>query len=161
MKSILKSIVLALFLTISIAAQAQVQRISYTGLQQRLSNPDTLYIVNFWATWCGPCVAELPGFDKLQRTYKDKPLKVLLLSMDFESKLKTSVIPFIKRKKMLAEVLFASRKSDQEFIDQVDKEWSGALPATLVVNTKKSFRQFYEKTLTFNELNQIYQTHKN
>jgi thiol-disulfide isomerase/thioredoxin len=129
-------------------------------LQKRISNPDTLYVVNFWATWCGPCVKELPAFDQLQRTYKNKPLKVLLVSMDFQSKLKTAVIPFVKRNKIMVDVYLASRKNDQELIDAVDKSWSGALPATLVVNTKKHFRQFYEKTFTFDELNKIYQTNK-
>jgi hypothetical protein len=80
--------------------------------------------------------------------------------MDFQSKLKTAVIPFVKRNKMMVDVYLASRKNDQELIDAVDKSWSGALPATLVVNTKKHFRQFYEKTFTFDELNKIYQTNK-
>jgi len=141
-------------------ADAQVKTISYAELQKRITNPDTLYIVNFWATWCGPCVSELPNFDKLQRTYKDKPLKVLLVSMDFQSKLKTAVIPFVKRHKMLAQVYLALRKSDQEMINDVDKNWSGALPATLVFNTKKHIHQFYEKMFTYDELNKIYQTNK-
>lgn len=141
-------------------ANAQVKTISYAELQKRITNPDTLYIVNFWATWCGPCVSELPDFDKLQRAYKDKPLKVLLVSMDFQSKLKTAVIPFVKRHKMLAQVYLASRKSDQELINEVDKNWSGALPATLVFNTKRHIHQFYEKTFTYDELNKIYQTNR-
>jgi len=142
-------------------ANAQVKLITYAGLQERISNPDTLYIVNFWATWCGPCVKELPDFAKLQQTYKHKPLKVLLISMDFQSKLKTAVIPFVNKHKMLTDVYFITRKSDQELIDQVDKSWSGALPATLVVNTKKGLRKFYEKNFTYTELDNIYQTNKN
>jgi len=83
-----------------------------------------------------------------------------LISMDFRSKLKTAVIPFVKKHPMMAGVYFASRKSDQELIDEVDKNWSGALPATLVVNTKKGFHKFYEKSFTYAELNKIYQTNK-
>jgi len=159
MKMLVFSLTLVLCLTV-LKASAQVKLFTITDLQKRISNPDTLYVVNFWATWCGPCVKELPSFDKLQRTYKNKPLKVLLVSMDFQSKLKTAVIPFVKRNKMMVEVYLASRKNDQELIDAVDKSWSGALPATLVVNTKKHFRKFYEKTFTFDELNNIYQTNK-
>lgn len=153
-------IVALLILLFGLKACAQVKLTSISDLQQRVKNPDTLYIVNFWATWCGPCVGELPYFDKLQRVYKDKPLKVLLVSMDFQSKLKTAVIPFVKKHKMTAEVYFATRKSDQQLIEEVDKDWSGALPATLLANAKKGIRKFYEKSFTYDELNTIYQTNK-
>lgn len=141
-------------------AGAQVKLISIAQLQKRISNPDTVYVVNFWATWCGSCVKELPNFDKLQRVYKDRPLKVILVSIDFQSKLKTVVIPYVNSHKMMVDVYLATHKNDQELIDQVDKDWSGALPATLLVNTKKGIRKFYEKDFTYDELNKIYQTNK-
>lgn len=149
---------LLFFLSFKVSAQVRV--ISISQLQKRISNPDTVYVINFWATWCGSCVKELPNFDKLQRAYKDKPLKVMLISMDSPSKLKSAVIPFVNNHKLTTGYYFATRKNDQELIDQVDKDWSGALPATLVVNTKKRIRKFYEKDFTYDELNKIYQTNK-
>jgi thiol-disulfide isomerase/thioredoxin len=129
-------------------------------LQKRITNKDTVYIVNFWATWCGPCVAELPNFEQLQKTYQKQPLKVLLVSMDFQSKLKTEVDPFIKKHNYQCEVFLATKKNDQEWIDAIDKDWSGALPGTLVVNAKKGTRHFYEKEFTYAELDKLYQTNK-
>jgi len=143
-----------------VSAQSKtVKTITYEQLLKRISNSDTVYIVNFWATWCGPCVAELPNFDKLQQTYKGQSLKVLLLSMDFKSKLNV-VTAFAKSHKIASEVYLADKPSEQVFIDQIDKKWSGALPGTMIVNAKMHIRQFYEKEFTFDELNKLYQTNK-
>ena len=138
---------------------AQVKTISLSQLQKRISNADTVYVVNFWATWCKPCIEELPYFEKLQATYKGQPLKVLLVSMDFESKL-PAVKTFARTHKLASEVYLAIRKSDQELIDGIDKEWSGALPGTLIVNGKKSIHTFKEQEFTYEELNKFYQTNK-
>ncbi len=143
------------------AASAQVKLITLGQLESRFkSGGDTVYVVNFWATWCAPCVAELPYFERLKTEHPGQPLKVVLVSLDFESKLKTDVIPFVKKNKLTSEVFLASKKKDQEFIDGVDKDWSGAIPATLVVNTKKRLRHFYEKEFTYPELKALYQTSK-
>jgi thiol-disulfide isomerase/thioredoxin len=157
-----KAVLLLLFQIITgytLRAQ-QVNKITLSQLEKRVSNPDTVYVVNFWATWCGPCVTELPNFEKLQTTYKDQPLKVLLVSMDFESKYK-AVSSFAKSHKLQSEVFLVSRKTDRELIDAIDKSWNGDLPGTLIINTKKGLRQFYKKEFSYNELDQLYQTHKN
>jgi thiol-disulfide isomerase/thioredoxin len=146
--------------SLMVSAQSKtVKLITYPQLEKRVSNADTVYIVNFWATWCGPCVAELPNFDKLQQTYKGQKVKVLLVSMDFKSKLNT-VKTFAKGKNLVSEVYLADKPSEQMFIDEIDKNWSGALPGTMIVNAKKGIRKFYEKEFTYDELNKLYQTNK-
>lgn len=136
-----------------------VSLLTLPQLEKRVSNPDTVYIVNFWATWCGPCVKELPNFEQLQKTYKAKPVKVLLISMDFKSKL-NEVKAFAVSRKLSSEVFLADKPSEQDYINAIDKNWSGALPGTLVVNTKKHVRSFYEKEFTYAELNKLYQTNQ-
>lgn len=139
------------------AQQKTVKLLTINQLEKRISNPDTVFIVNFWATWCGPCVKELPVFDQLQKVNSKQPLKVLLVSMDFKSKLNSAVIPFAQKHNLTSEVFMADIANDQEFIDRIDKSWSGALPGTLVINNKKKSRRFYEQELTAIELNKIYQ----
>lgn len=160
---LLRFLMLMLFAVCNFQAKAQhktVPLININQLKKRISHPDTVFIVNFWATWCGPCVKELPVFNQLQKMYAKQPLKILLVSMDFKSKLKSQVIPFVNKNKLTAEVFLADNSNEQEFIDQIDKNWSGALPGTLIINNKKKIHQFYEQEFTYIELNKIYQKSK-
>lgn len=106
-------------------------------LLKRISHPDTLYVVNFWATWCKPCIEELPSFDSLQAAHTQRPLKILLVSLDFKEDMETRVNPFLKRKKILAECVLLDETNGNDFIDLIHTGWSGAIPATLFVRDRK------------------------
>lgn len=138
-------------------ASAQVKLMNLDQLEHRVaSGKDTVYVVNFWATWCVPCVKELPNFDQLASKYQSQPLKVILMSVDFKSKLKYVVIPFVKRNHIQSEVYLLNEPSQQEYMTRVDKKWSGSLPATLIINKMKNTRNFYEKEFTWDELEKTY-----
>ena len=133
--------------------KAQVKLLTLKELDARVAKgKDTTYVVNFWATWCGPCVEELPNFEKLQKDSMAKPIKVLLVSLDFKSKLQSQVIPFVSKNKLQSEVFVINEPDQQAFIEKVDKKWSGAIPATLFVNKDKNKRAFFEKEFTYQEL---------
>ncbi|NEU07386.1 TlpA family protein disulfide reductase [Flavihumibacter sp. R14] len=151
-------IILCLFFPLSLFGQT-VSLLTVNQLDNRLSvGKDTVYLVNFWATWCAPCIEELPHFEKLADTMNGKPVKVLLVSLDFKSKLETVVRPFVKKLQISNEVYLLNEKSQQDYIDRIDKNWSGAIPATLVVNTKRRIRTLVEKELTYDELLNLYKT---
>lgn len=153
-------LMICLLLPLSLFAQ-KVPLLTVEQLDKRIaSGKDTVYIVNFWATWCAPCIKELPYFERFSSTMKKHPVKVLLVSVDFKSKLKTSVEPFVKRMKLQSEVFLLNEKSQQSYIDKIDKSWSGAIPATLVINPGRQKRQFVEKELTYQELFNLYQENK-
>lgn len=113
---------------------------------------DTLRVVNFWATWCGPCVKELPHLEQLQRDNLEQPLRVILVSLDFPSQLQKRVVPFVKKRKLRSTVLLLDGGDPNLWIDRVEPRWSGSIPATLFLYKGK--RIFYEGQISEQELEQ-------
>ncbi|WP_294959537.1 TlpA family protein disulfide reductase [uncultured Flavobacterium sp.] len=141
-----------LFSIISVSAYSQnVKLLNINQLNERIKNgKDSTYVVNFWATWCAPCIKELPHFEKLGAEHKSEKLVVLLVSLDFKSKLESNVVPFVKRKNLKNEVFLLNESSPQEFIDRIDPSWSGSIPATLFIKNDK--RKFVESEFTYEQL---------
>ena len=104
---------------------------------------DTTYVINFWATWCGPCVKELPYFEAIHKRYEDGPVKVILVSLDMVKKIETKLIPFLNKNSISSEVVLLADGKAHKWIDRVDPTWSGAIPITLIVSGKE--RRFYEQ----------------
>jgi len=143
----MRSLFLLLMLSTSVLQAQNIPIIKQADLYALLAKQDdTLRVVNFWATWCGPCVQELPHFEKLQRNHHDKPLKVILVSLDFPSQLQKRVVPFVKKRKLTATVLLLDGGDPNQWIDRVEPRWSGSIPATLFLYKGK--RLFYEGQLS-------------
>lgn len=97
---------------------------------------DTTYVINFWATWCGPCVKELPYFEKLMAEKKGEPIEVILVSMDFPKDIEKKLIPFVEKRGLANSVVALADFDYNSWIDKVSPEWDGAIPFTLVYNAK-------------------------
>jgi thiol-disulfide isomerase/thioredoxin len=157
----MKSFLALLILLVSASIFSQnIPVIKVTDLEKRIfNNSDTTYIVNFWATWCAPCVKELPDFDSISKTYSNQKIKVLLVTMDFKEDVNSKVAPFVKKKRIISEVLLLDESNADYFIPKIANEWTGALPATVIINNKKNTKYFFEKKLTYeflkNEIQQI------
>lgn len=115
-----------------------------------LKEDDNTYVINFWATWCAPCIKELPYFEQL---HKDNPkVKVILVSLDSKKDLEKKLIPFVAKKQLTAEVILLSDKDYNAWLDKIDDSWSGAIPATLIISGKRKL--FAEREFeNFTELN--------
>lgn len=113
-------------------------------------NDDKVRIINFWATWCKPCVAELPYFELINSEYKEKNVEVILVSLDLPGHIENKLIPFLKKQKIDSRVVVLDDPDANSWIPQVSPNWSGAIPATIIY--KGNTMNFYEQSFSYNEL---------
>ena len=130
----------------------------FNGLEKFLhQQDDKVHVINFWATWCAPCVKELPHFEELNKNYQDKNVEVLLVSMDFPKQYDKKLKPFIVEHNLQSRILVLDDVDMNTWIPKVNKDWDGAIPVTIIYNKDK--RQFYSQTFTYegleNELKQF------
>lgn len=138
-----------LFVLFPLLLSAQtVPSLSYNELKPLLNQEgDKIYVVNFWATWCAPCIKELPYFEVLDQR---EDVEVLLVSLDFPKHKESRLLPFIKKNKLQSKVVLLDDANENYWINDIHPNWSGAIPATIVYNRHK--RDFYERSFTQNEL---------
>ena len=150
------AVLLLLGLCIASLAFAQtVTPVNFAQLKTRLDAPsDTIVIYNFWATWCAPCVKELPEFEKLYADYAGKKVKLVLVSLNFTRE-KAKVEEFAKKNHLKAELLLLTDEDYNSWIEKVSPKWEGSIPATCVVSGPKAERKFHEGALTYAELEQF------
>ena len=146
-------LVVATWAGVTNAQPADIVRLDQ--LQRTLdAEKDRIQVVNFWATWCAPCLKELPLFEKLNDERKDVKVRLVSLDLDLDPN-PDKVRNFASRKKLKAEVIILNEKDPNSWIDRVDKSWSGALPATLVINNRNGKRRFVERELKEGNLEKL------
>lgn len=141
------------------SSAAIAQKPQTVSLEQLLKamqkEDDKILVFNFWATWCGPCVKELPFFEKLNSEQSDRVV-VTLVSMDLDlDPNPDKVYRFVDRKKLKSTVLLLDESNPDSWINRVDKEWTGALPATIIINPKTGQRKFIGKALHEGDLERL------
>jgi len=146
MKKYLVSLLLAL---VSITSQSQdLPKWKISDVEKYISeNNGEVIVINMWATFCKPCVAEIPSFIKVTDQYKDQKVKLLLVSLDLPSFYPKKIAVFAKKHGFNSNMAWLDETNADYFCPKIDKSWSGSIPATLMVNTKTGYRKFYEEEM--------------
>ncbi|MFM7054721.1 MAG: TlpA disulfide reductase family protein [Bacteroidota bacterium] len=137
---------------------AKCQEVKVVKIDELISslekNEDSLFVINFWATWCKPCVKELPCFYEVNRGHKNSAVRVLLVSLDFKRNLNSNLIPFLKKQGEGPETWLLDETDYGSWIDRIDSTWTGSIPATIFINNRKGIRKFHEGDFDCKSLNE-------
>jgi thiol-disulfide isomerase/thioredoxin len=153
----MRSIFIACMLFMSIAMQAQNYReVKFEQLDSLIqSEPAKLHVVNFWATWCKPCVQELPYFKKASIRFKNEDVKFIFISLDFQGQINNKLVPFLNSNELPGEVWWLNERKLHKMIDRVEASWSGAIPFTFFLKGSKEGMEFKEGELNYDELEKM------
>ena len=149
MRGIYLSILLVILTACSEKEISTTQVVQRDFLTELLNEPskDKIQVINFWATWCAPCVEELPAFTAIDER---KDVEVILISLDEAKNVDTLVNPFLVKNKITSTVKLLDDPYAAEWIPMVDAHWDGAIPATLIQKGAK--KMFYNHSFTKEEL---------
>ena len=136
-----------MFFSCKEASSQTIPRWKITDLEEYIKESDTPVIISFWATYCAPCVKEIPYFQEVVAKYKDKGVKLLLVSLDFKESFPQKVSDFAKKRKFTAPIVWLEETNADYFCPRVDSKWSGVMPATLFVSNKNGHRSFFEEEM--------------
>ena len=142
---------LFVFFSCSDKTKDSIEVVDFDSFYSKIDlSSDVTYVVNFWATWCSPCVKELPYFESVNREYSEKNVKVILVSLDFPSQIESKLMPYLKKNKIKSNVILLDDSKMNKWVPRVSEKWDGGIPATLIVNS--SNYNFYPNPFEKEEL---------
>ena len=151
-------IVLLLLFSCNDKSKDSIEVVDFDGLYSKIDlSVDKTYVINFWATWCAPCVKELPYFEEVNNQSEDKNTEVILVSLDFPSQIETKLKPYLKRNKIKSRVILLDDSKMNTWVPKVSEQWDGGIPATLIVNASNYnfYPKPFKKEELFTEINKV------
>lgn len=125
-----------------------VRKVKIGEVDEYIRNSKHPLVVSFWATWCGPCVEEIPWLQEAARNHREDSVELVLVSLDFGTYYPKRIADFIKQKKWEATFWWLDETNADLFCPVIDARWDGAIPVTLLVNNKTGYRKFMNRQMT-------------
>jgi thiol-disulfide isomerase/thioredoxin len=132
----------------SLAFSQTIRKVKITEVEEYIKNSDHPLVVSCWATWCAPCIEEIPYFMQTVKKYNEQKVELLLVSLDFSTSYPTKIQELVKKKKFEATFFWLNETNADYFCPKIDPKWDGTLPSTLFVNNKTGYRQFFGRAMT-------------
>ena len=109
---------------------------------------DSIYVINFWATFCKPCVEEIPYLISTSKKYaKDNNIQLLLVSLDLPAFFPDRIATYAAKNNYDVPIVWLDETNADVFCPAIDSSWSGSIPATLIINNKTGYRKFFEEQM--------------
>jgi thiol-disulfide isomerase/thioredoxin len=151
-------IIFLLFISGLVCGQ-EIRSVKITEVEKIITESKTPLIINMWATWCIPCIEELPYFQEEAKKHSASAgsadsLQLLLVSLDFKESFPEGITKFMNKRKITAPIVWLDETDADYFCPKIDAKWSGAIPATLFINNKTGYRNFVEEQISHEKLKQ-------
>ena len=144
--------ILMVILLAMVAHGQEVKKVKITDLEKTIAESKTPLIINFWATWCIPCLEEIPYFMEEAKLHKNDSLQLILVSLDMKDAFPVQIKKTIVKRKITVPVQWLDETNADYFCPKIDSAWSGVMPATLLINNKSGFRSFFEEQVPREQL---------
>jgi len=141
------AMILAVLMIATVAQAQEIQKVKINDLVKIIDTSSVPLVVNFWASWCAPCIKEIPWFEKSVAAFKDQKVKLILVSLDFAEDYPKGIATFAKKNNYQSKIVWLDETNADEFCPKIDEKWDGAIPVTLMVNKKRQYRQFFAQQL--------------
>src|SRR5438045_7328614 len=129
-----------------------VKAINVTELAKTIKESKNPLIVNFWATFCVPCLQEIPYFQELTQQYKPQNVSLIFVSLDLQEAYPLKVNEMAKKLNLLYPVVWLNETNADYFCPKIDTSWTGGMPSTLLVNNSTGYHKFFEDQLSNEKL---------
>jgi len=147
MKLTLNFIFILLFGIISSAKSQDISSWKIKNVVDYMSNSDSVLVINFWATFCKPCIEEIPYMESIGQKYKDQKVKILLVSLDLPGFFPGKIEDFAKKNNYSSQVVWLNENNADYFCPKIDKSWTGGIPSTVIINRKTGYKKFFEEQM--------------
>jgi thiol-disulfide isomerase/thioredoxin len=142
-------VILIILFRLTTSAQ-EIKSMKISELEAFIATRPNPAIINFWATWCMPCLEEMPWFNKI--VHQNKNVELVFVSLDNNKAYPDKIRSFINAKKIKATLIWLNETNADVFCPRIDEQWGGSIPATLFIDHSRNYRRFAEGQLSPGEL---------